>query len=1238
MHTRTGGRSRHHHFLRRHMYYKPKSKKRGRNRNSASQIAKMLRRGHSASSTASIREQNAENQPAANLRRSSRKRRPASHGEYVSYSDNEDDFEVSRSFRQSRSGRNEAKSSQDEDQAQPRREGLRPRRETRHLSQTSPQSSEDEEQDSSDEDDVEDEGEDDGGIGDEEEEDREEEEENEEEEREEEDGEDEEDEEGEGRRRYALRNRTEVQRFSPQHEERPLHQQRSLSKSFTFQTGVKRNRDGKRMTPKSEKRHRSSRADDSDDSLLIDEIVQSQGPPWLKGGSISGPSWLFGGLDLSGFQGRGMSAGGTPWGHPGDQWASGVPTAGLSHKGGADIQPVQVDDSVTFDQVGGLADYVQSLKEIVFFPLLYPKFFQNYGIKPPRGVLLCGPPGTGKTLIARALAASASRAGQKINFYMRKGADVLSKWVGEAERQLRMLFEEAQRNQPSIIFFDEIDGLAPVRSSKQEQIHNSIVSTLLALMDGLDSLGQVIVIGATNRVDAIDGALRRPGRFDRELTFSLPDSKAREEILRIHTKPWKAHLNDDLCKELASACVGYCGADLKALCTEAAIGAFRKKYPQVYTSNDPLLIDVTSVQVKRLDFLEAMSTITPAAQRGTLVQSMPLSSIVSPCLQNQLTLIMDSIAGVFPMNKKESASKLPADREDADQLAAFSTLRYGSSFPFVYRPRLLICGKEAAGMEHIGPAVLHELEKFPVHSLSLPSLLADMGSRSCEEALVNIFREARRTTPAVLYLPQIELWWETANTQLRAVLLMLLAEFPSNLPVLFLATAKVPQAEVEEQVASVFGTSIYEVDYPHSEDRAKFFSQLLETAVDLSEQKYCETKEPVVLPELPKAPKQETLRSEAQLQAQFEEEQHILRRMRMCLREVCNRLLREKSFNVFHYPVTEEEAPDYNTIIQTPMDVSTLLQRTDSGQYLTRSAFMQDLELIPLNAKAYHKEDYNGARIVSKACALRDAAHAMLSQIDKDLVAQCEAILARGGPLKLDMKPNGTELAGSFNLPMAQPSSATTRASARLRGVQPEINVSQTAEVHVRRSRRNSDGDIGGETEVGVSMQTHVETSIDLNIDLAEKTVEYSYSVSPTLPSIVNMEVDGQKEFSVPLTTGSEKDQQRSATLLTNDADHGPIPSSPDLGGKDQMDFSYLETSAMDPDHPMAAVPASYIEKLKKRFVKRTRGFGVSDLEMLHAKICQKVRSDCTSKSRTWVIKLLKRFLADMKCREHVDS
>ncbi|ORX89771.1 AAA-domain-containing protein, partial [Basidiobolus meristosporus CBS 931.73] len=186
---------------------------------------------------------------------------------------------------------------------------------------------------------------------------------------------------------------------------------------------------------------------------------------------------------------------------------------------------------VGFDSIGGLDSHIQSLKEMVLLPLLYPEIYTQFSITPPRGVLFYGPPGTGKTLVARALANSCSTDSQKIAFFMRKGADCLSKWVGEAERQLRLLFEEAKAWQPSIIFFDEIDGLAPVRSSKQEQVHSSIVSTLLALMDGLDNRGQVVVIGATNRIDAIDPALRRPGRFDREFYFSLPSYVARRTII-----------------------------------------------------------------------------------------------------------------------------------------------------------------------------------------------------------------------------------------------------------------------------------------------------------------------------------------------------------------------------------------------------------------------------------------------------------------------------------------------------------------------------------------------------------------------------------------------------------------------------------------------------------------------------------------------------------------------------------
>ena len=502
-----------------------------------------------------------------------------------------------------------------------------------------------------------------------------------------EDGDDEEgEEEQDGRRRYDLRNRSDVRRFSMEEgKTRPRSPRRVLHQGM----GNKVSRDVRKGGSRVHKRHRLARPEDSDDSLLVDELDQGPAIPWGRSGSRSGPPWLFGGLDTHGTTAWGLNLAASGWGHQSDALATlttGIQTAGPSSKGGADIQPLQVDDSVSFEDIGGLSGYIDALKEMVFFPLLYPDFFASYYITPPRGVLLCGPPGTGKTLIARALACAASKAGQKVSFYMRKGADVLSKWVGEAERQLKLLFEEAQRNQPSIIFFDEIDGLAPVRSSKQEQIHNSIVSTLLALMDGLDSRGQVVLIGATNRIDAIDGALRRPGRFDREFNFPLPGCEARAEILDIHTRKWKHPPSKELKKELAASCVGYCGADLKALCTEAAIRAFREKYPQVYTSDDKFLIDVDSVKVEKYHFIDAMSTITPAAHRGAIVHSRPLSLVVQPCLQRHLERAMSIISDIFsPVSV-------------ASELTKLSMLSYGSAIPLVYRPRLLLCGGEGTGL------------------------------------------------------------------------------------------------------------------------------------------------------------------------------------------------------------------------------------------------------------------------------------------------------------------------------------------------------------------------------------------------------------------------------------------------------------------------------------------------------------------------------------------------------------
>eukprot|EP00158_Paraphelidium_tribonemae_P009112 Partr_v1_DN28775_c0_g1_i1_m62286 putative ATPase family, AAA domain containing len=249
-----------------------------------------------------------------------------------------------------------------------------------------------------------------------------------------------------------------------------------------------------------------------------------------------------------------------------------------------DTDPLGVDHSIDFSAVGGLDGHIKSLKEMVLLPLLYPEVFTKFAISPPRGVIFHGPPGTGKTLVARALANVCSNESQKVAFFMRKGADVLSKWVGESERQLKALFEQAKLMQPAIIFFDEIDGLAPVRSAKQDQIHSSIVTTLLALMDGLESRGQVVVIGATNRLDSIDPALRRPGRFDRELLFPLPDRESRKVIIDIHTKRWEPSLDNSLKEFLADSTQGFGGSDIKALVTEAALHSLDRTYPQVYTS------------------------------------------------------------------------------------------------------------------------------------------------------------------------------------------------------------------------------------------------------------------------------------------------------------------------------------------------------------------------------------------------------------------------------------------------------------------------------------------------------------------------------------------------------------------------------------------------------------------------------------------------------------------------------
>lgn len=308
-----------------------------------------------------------------------------------------------------------------------------------------------------------------------------------------------------------------------------------------------------------------------------------------------------------------------------------------------------------WESVAGLQSVIQCMKEVVILPLLYPDFFSNLGLTPPRGVLLHGYPGTGKTLVVRALIGACSRGDKRIAYFARKGADCLGKYVGDAERQLRLLFQVAEKSQPSIIFFDEIDGLAPVRSRHQDQTHSSVVSTLLSLMDGLKSRGSVIVIGATNRPEAIDPALRRPGRFDREIYFPLPSEKDRSAILSLHTRSWPNPLSGTLLSRIANQTVGYAGADLQALCTQAAMNALKRNIPlnellsyAEKGSAHGRLPSLPSIVVEERDWLEALALAPPpcsqreAGMAANDVVSSPLPMHLTPCLLLPLSLLLIS--------------------------------------------------------------------------------------------------------------------------------------------------------------------------------------------------------------------------------------------------------------------------------------------------------------------------------------------------------------------------------------------------------------------------------------------------------------------------------------------------------------------------------------------------------------------------------------------------------------------
>jgi len=382
-------------------------------------------------------------------------------------------------------------------------------------------------------------------------------------------------------------------------------------------------------------------------------------------------------------------------------------------------------DDVGYDDIGGCRKQLAQIRECVELPLRHPKLFKNIGVKPPKGLLLYGPPGCGKTLIARAVANETGAF-----FFLINGPEIMSKLAGESESNLRKAFEEAEKNSPAIIFIDEIDSIAPKREKTQGEVERRIVSQLLTLMDGLKSRSHVIVIGATNRPNSIDAALRRFGRFDREIDIGIPDAIGRLEILRIHTKNMKLDEDVDL-EQIASETHGYVGSDMAQLCTEAALQCIREKMDVIDMEDETIDAEVLNSMAVTMDhFRTALGTSNPSALRETVVE-VP-------------TVTWEDIGGLEDVKRElKETVQYPVEHPEKFQKFGLSPSK-----------GVLFYGPPGCGKTLLAKAIANECQSNFI-SIKGPELLT-MWFGESEANVRDIFDKARSAAPCVLFFDELD--------------------------------------------------------------------------------------------------------------------------------------------------------------------------------------------------------------------------------------------------------------------------------------------------------------------------------------------------------------------------------------------------------------------------------------------------------------------------------------------------
>jgi transitional endoplasmic reticulum ATPase len=380
---------------------------------------------------------------------------------------------------------------------------------------------------------------------------------------------------------------------------------------------------------------------------------------------------------------------------------------------------------VTYEDIGGLKEEIQKVREMIELPLRHPEIFEKLGIEAPKGVLLYGPPGTGKTLLAKAVANESNA-----HFISISGPEIMSKFYGESEARLREIFKEAKEKAPSIIFIDEIDSIAPKREEVTGEVERRVVSQLLSLMDGLEARGKVIVIAATNRPNAIDPALRRPGRFDREIEIKVPDKRGRLEILQIHTRnmPLDTDVDQD---KIAGITHGFVGADLEYLCKEAAMKCLRRLLPELNLEDEKLSPEVLNkLIVTMCDFENAVKEVMPSAMREVYLESPDIPWTAIGGLDEVKRELQEAVE--WPLRYPDLYAKL------------------GHTMP----KGILMHGPSGTGKTMLAKAVATESEANFI-SVRGPELLSKWVGES-ERGIREIFRRARQAAPCVVFFDEID--------------------------------------------------------------------------------------------------------------------------------------------------------------------------------------------------------------------------------------------------------------------------------------------------------------------------------------------------------------------------------------------------------------------------------------------------------------------------------------------------